>query len=111
MQQFDSFAQMQRDAAMRVMEMQKRAQAAMRNPAEPPAVPDMAGIPAINDSSDSDPLFEPAPANEVIQPADPEPGEPSDEEAEKALITAILLLLMREKADERLLFALLYILM
>ena len=29
MQQFESFAQMQRDAAMRVMEMQRRAQAAM----------------------------------------------------------------------------------
>ena len=105
MQQFDSFAQMQRDAAMRVMEMQKRAQAAMRNSAEPPGLPSQE-VPAAADFSDSGPLMDPDPVD-----FSPVPEEPSDDETEKALITAILLLLMREKADERLIFALLYILM
>lgn len=104
MNEFDSFAQMQRDAAMRVMEMQKRAQAAMRNAAEPP------GLPATTEAPD-DPLMEPAPTDGLPQTGSVEQAKDSDEEAERALITAILLLLMREKADERLLFALLYILM
>ena len=104
MNEFDSFAQMQRDAAMRVMEMQKRAQAAMRKAAEPP------GLPAMTDASD-DPLMEPDPTEVPAQTESSGQAKESDDEAEKALITAILLLLMREKADERLLFALLYILM
>ncbi len=107
MQQFDSFAQMQRDAAMRVMEMQRRAQAAMRNSAPPPDLPVAADI------SDNEPLMEPE--EEEIQPAaeatEPETADISQEESERALVTAILLLLMRENADERLIFALLYILL
>ena len=90
MQQFESFAQMQRDAAMRVMEMQRRAQAAMRE--------------------------QPQPEAECITASEEEHNEPpkaeiSQEETERALITAIILLLVKENADERLLFALLYILM
>ena len=105
MQQFDSFAQMQRDAAMRVMEMQKRAQAAMRNSAEPPDLPAQV-VPATADFSDNGPLTDPDPVDSA-----PVSEEHSDDEAEKALLTAILLLLIKEKADERLIFALLYILM
>lgn len=122
MQQFESFAQMQRDAAMRVMEMQRRAQAAMQQDAGLTGVSLPAGFP------DRSPLEEPErfPDSPDNAPAFPqkrgtgEPGgqeadhpgalAPSDDESERALITAILLLLMREKADERLIFALLYIL-
>jgi hypothetical protein len=104
MKEFDSFAQMQRDAAMRVMEMQKRAQAAIRHSEEPP------GIPATIDTTD-DPLMEPASSADIAPAESKEQNVCTDDEAEKALITAILLLLMREKADERLIFALLYILM
>jgi hypothetical protein len=107
MQQFESFAQMQRDAAMRVMEMQRRAQAAMKDP-----VP-VDGLPAVTDLTDGSPLCEPE--TEIYEAADEEQDkkkpEITQEETEKALITAILLLLMRENADERLLFALMYILM
>ena len=107
MQQFESFAQMQRDAAMRVMEMQRRAQAAMRNSPPPSGLPVMAECPG------DSPLCEPE--REEIRPAvenhKPEKTEISQEDTERALITAILLLLMRENADERLIFALLYILM
>ena len=107
MQQFESFAQMQRDAAMRVMEMQRRAQAAMQNTEPQPE------LPAVIDTADDSPLLEPE-----NHPTDPPPEqhgnkmtEISQEDTERALITAILLLLMRENADERLIFALLYILM
>ena len=107
MQQFESFAQMQRDAAMRVMEMQRRAQAAMKDP-EP-----VDGLPSVTDLTDGPPLCEPE--TEIYAAADEEQDkkkpEITQEETEKALITAILLLLMRENADERLLFALMYILM
>ncbi len=111
MQQFESFAQMQRDAAMRVMEMQRRAQAAMRNAAPPPA------LPALTQPDDASPLMEPetaqtGPHQPVCEAHEPmNPPQISQDETERALITAILLLLMREKADERLIFALLYILM
>lgn len=107
MQQFESFAQMQRDAAMRVMEMQRRAQAAMRDPQSP------AVLPAVIDSDDNLPLCEPE-TEQAVPPAEhsqSDKSEISQEETERALITAILLLLIRENADERLLFALLYILM
>lgn len=107
MQQFESFAQMQRDAAMRVMEMQRRAQAAMREKQPPDE------LPAVTDNGDDSPLRELetewiADAEEQKQP---NTSEISEEETERALITAILLLLIKENADERLLFALLYILM
>lgn len=107
MQQFESFAQMQRDAAMRVMEMQRRAQAAMREKQPPDE------LPAVTDNGDDSPLRELetewiADAEEQKQP---KTSENSEEETERALITAILLLLIKENADERLLFALLYILM
>lgn len=108
MQQFESFAQMQRDAAMRVMEMQRRAQAAMRDSSSPPPE-----LPAFMDSPSESPLSEPE--TEQIMPASEErefkKPEISQEDTERALVTAILLLLMRENADERLIFALLYILM
>ncbi len=107
MQQFESFAQMQRDAAMRVMEMQKRAQAAMRQYEQPPELPVAAG------DSFSQPLMEPVTENSE-PPAEnigEELSDASREDSELALITAILLLLIREKADQRLIFALLYILM
>ena len=106
MQQFESFAQMQRDAAMRVMEMQRRAQAAMRD------CPNQSGLPAVATMQEDSPLCEPESGQ--ILPAEtihtPEKAEISQEDTERALITAILLLLMRENADERLIFALLYIL-
>lgn len=104
MQQFDSFAQMQRDAEMRVMEMQKRARAAV-------------------DSYDPPPVIIEQPEEEILDATEKNksPGEHaglmlpglqlSEEDSEQALILMILLLLMREKADERLIFALLYILM
>ena len=108
MQQFESFAQMQRDAAMRVMDMQRRAQAAMREQ-PPPAV-----LPTVIDAAEDSPLCEPE--AECITASEEEHNEPpkaeiSQEETERALITAIILLLVKENADERLLFALLYILM
>ena len=101
MQQFESFAQMQRDAAMRVMEMQRRAQAAMRNAAPPPA------LPALTQPDDASPLMEPetaqtGPHQPVCEAHEPmNPPQISQDETERALITAILLLLMREKADEK----------
>ena len=107
MQQFESFAQMQRDAAMRVMEMQRRAQAAMR------PSPSMPGLPASAEPPEDSPLCEPETEDSGLSGEihKPEKPEISQEDTERALITAILLLLMRENADERLLFALLYILM
>ncbi|MBQ9901871.1 MAG: hypothetical protein IJM51_05730 [Clostridia bacterium] len=113
MQQFESFAQMQRDAAMRVMEMQRRAQAAMRDS------PPQTLLPAAAEPPADSPLFDPdrgeEPRREEMRNPDrqenPVKPELSQEDTERALITAILLLLMRENADERLLFALLYILM
>ena len=76
MQQFESFAQMQRDAAMRVMEMQRRAQAAMRNAAPPPA------LPALTQPDDASPLMEPEtaqtgphqPVCEAHEPMNPPQG-------------------------------------
>ena len=55
MQQFESFAQMQRDAAMRVMEMQRRAQAAMSSKDRPD------DLPAVTDAAADSPLCEPEP--------------------------------------------------
>lgn len=106
MQQFESFAQMQRDAAIRVMEMQRRAQAAMRHS-------ESSELPAAMDAAGDSPLCE-TETKPVIPQTDKQiikKPEISQEETERALITAILLLLMRESADERLIFALLYILM
>lgn len=107
MQQFESFAQMQRDAAMRVMEMQRRAQAAMSSKNRPD------DLPAVTDAAADSPLCEPEPEPSVFlkEPHEAPKPEISQEETERALITAILLLLLRENADERLIFALLYILM
>ena len=105
MQQFDSFAQMQRDAAMRVMEMQRRAQAAIRDRQCPETRP------AVVQQDDDSPLYEEEEQQTGIlpEPEKPESKELTPEETERALVTAILLLLIRENADERLLFALLYI--
>lgn len=119
MQQFESFAQMQRDAAMRVMEMQRRAQAAMKSSPTPPGLP----VPAETGAEPLTelPFAERQPEETASSAASPEASpsgeinanpaeEKSAKESERALITAILLLLIREKADERLIFALLYIL-
>ena len=102
MQQFESFAQMQRDAAMRVMEMQRRAQTAVRNTE-----------PMNGQIAEDCPLCEPETKQNISPKEQHENIKPeiSQEETERALITAILLLLMRENADERLIFALLYILL
>lgn len=112
MQQFDSFAQMQRDAAMRVMEMQRRAQAAVKGSV--PTPPET--LPIVPEEGEA--LREPEPepeegqlaANDGQSDSSGQSADP-DEESERALVAAILLLLMKEKADERLLFALMYILL
>jgi hypothetical protein len=86
--------------------MQRRAQEAMRH-SPPPELPAVAELP------EDSPLSEPE-TEESLPPGEihpPEKPEISQEDTERALITAILLLLMRENADERLIFALLYILM
>lgn len=103
MQQFDSFAQMQRDAERRVMEMQKRAMAAVE-------VPD-AALP--RESSEPPADLSPAEGKEETQQSNSVLSLPelSPEESERALIIMILMLLLREQADERLILALLYILM
>lgn len=119
MQQFDSFAQMQRDAERRVMEMQKRAMAAVEGSDPPPILlaaptadrdegaPFDSAPPDSAESSDegADPSSAPlSPLNELF------PGlNLSDEDAERALILAILLL-VREQADRNLVLLLLYLL-
>ena len=106
MQQFDSFAQMQRDAALRVMAMQKRARIAVENSDPPPVFIEAPEKEEPDNISGGTELTQPPPKNTIL------PGlELSEEDSERALVIMILLLLMREQADERLLFALLYILM
>ena len=104
MQQFDSFAQMQRDAALRVMEMQKRARIAVEQSDPPPVFIEAPETEEPDNTASGTQM--PPPKNTIL------PGlELSEEDSERALVIMILLLLMREQADERLLFALLYILM
>lgn len=119
MQQFDSFAQMQRDAERRVMEMQKRAMAAVESSDPPPIIipepthgseRDAADgapteMPAFSDETAVQPAASPSPLNELF------PGlNLSDEDAERALIIAVLLLI-REQADRNLILLLLYLMM
>lgn len=105
MQHFDSFAQMQRDAERRVMEMQKRAMAAVENienrPFREPPPPNNEGQ---NDCRPTTPSE--APAQNILSSLGL-----SGEDSERALLIVIIILLMREDADHRLILALLYILM
>ncbi len=111
MQQFDSFAQMQRDAERRVMEMQRRAMAAVEkdSPKPKPQSP-------VSECVEKRP---PAPP-ERIEKCPDRPNERqnilpglslSGEDSERALLIVMILLLLREDADERLILALLYILL
>ena len=113
MQQFDSFAQMQRDAERRVMEMQKRAMAAVEDSDPPPillnAPTDRQEEEPSDLIEDSDELSDPpagslSPLNELFPNLNL-----SDEDAERALILAILLL-VKEQADRNLILLLLYLL-
>lgn len=107
MQQFDSFAQMQRDAERRVMEMQKRAMAAVENVEAPPhreAVP----LPEKKEENND---CRPAPTSEQTTKSLLSLLNLSGEDSERALLIVIIILLMREDADQRLIMALLYILM
>lgn len=100
MQQFESFAQMQRDAERRVMEMQRRATAVVGTPPESPET----AAPADGFSPAAPPPDSPAPSDNPL----PALGL-DDEDAERLLLIAVLLL-VREHADRRLLFLLLYLL-
>lgn len=106
MQHFDDFAQMQRDAERRVMEMQRRAMAAV----DSVEYPTQTNTPTQNDNS---PI-------EIVEKHSDTPSEAlnplkklglSDEDSESMMLIIIILLLLREEADERLIFALLYILL
>lgn len=98
MQQFESFAQMQRDAERRVMEMQRRAMAAVADDAPPYFTP--------QEEETAD-----APEENLPEPVSPQPTALplSDEDAERLLLLGILLL-VKDHADPRLLFLLLYLL-
>lgn len=103
MQHFDDFAQMQRDAERRVMEMQKRAMAAIENTDVLPQRPNKPTT--LPNKNPPEPRYE-TPNKHII------PGlNLSGEDSEKALLIMILFLLLREEADERLILTLLYILM
>lgn len=97
MQQFESFAQMQRDAERRVMEMQRRAMAAVADDAPP------LFIPQEEETADTEEML-PSP-----EPTQPTSLPLSDEDAERLLLLGILLL-VKDHADPRLLFLLLYLL-
>lgn len=111
MQHFDSFAQMQRDAERRVMEMQRRAMAAVEKDEPKP--------PRETAASELSITRPPAPPKKEEKfPDKPTsrshilPGfDLSGEDSERALLIVIILLLLREDADERLILALLYILL
>ena len=119
MQQFESFAQMQRDAERRVMEMQKRAMAAVETSDPPPVIfsnPPVSGcMDEAKDSPSPEPLPEVSEPSEPSEPSDgsspvsPPPTEPDAEDAERALLLATLFL-VKDHADPRLLFLLLYLL-
>ena len=121
MQQFESFAQMQRDAERRVMEMQKRAMAAVETSDPPPVIfpnPPVSGcMDEAGDSSSPEPselselseLSEPSEPSDGSSPVSPPPTEPDAEDAERALLLATLFL-VKDHADPRLLFLLLYLL-
>ena len=106
MQQFDSFAQMQRDAERRVMEMQRRAMAAVeKDEPKPPC-----------ECIEKRPPAQPDPSKDCHDKPNSHPHIPpgfdlSGEDSERALLIVIILLLLRENADERLILALLYILL
>ena len=107
MQHFDSFAEMQRDAERRVMEMQKRAMAAVENIEPPPHGEPLP--PSVKKDEPQDcrrtPPNEHPPQNLFSSLG------LSGEDSERALLIVIIILLMREDADHRLILALLYILM
>jgi hypothetical protein len=122
MQQFESFAQMQRDAERRVMEMQKRAMAAVETSDPPPII--FPNAPASAPDDDDGDLSFPEPSAPDDNDGDlsfPEPSAPSEppdstppaetdrEDAERALLLATLFL-VKDHADPRLLFLLLYLL-
>lgn len=102
MQRFDDFAQMQRDAERRVMEMQKRAMAAVENTEVPPQT--------ANKQSSLPDKNPPEPGRETLNKHIIPGLNLSGEDSEKALLIMILFLLLREEADERLILTLLYIL-
>lgn len=102
MQHFDDFAQMQRDAERRVMEMQKRAMAAVENT---DIYPQNSNKPSAQPNKKPPETRREPPNKHII------PGlNLSEGDSEKALLIMILLLLLREEADERLILTLLYIL-
>ncbi len=133
MQHFDSFAQMQLDAERRVMEMQKRAMAAVEGSDPPSAI-----IPEPPREGRGSDVFEQHDANqghndretnqkntvsdhtEGISNESQKSETPlggllsglnlSEDDSERALIIAILLLI-REKADRNLIFLLLYLML
>jgi hypothetical protein len=107
MQQFDNFAQMQRDAERRVMEMQKRAMAAVENTDMPPISPQTQD--KAHDMPEFSQLKPHEKQHELPKHTFPELNL-SDEDSERALLIMILFLLLREEADERLILTLLYIL-
>ena len=111
MQQFESFAQMQRDAERRVMEMQKRAMAAVETSDPPPVIFPNSPVSGCMDEAKDSPSPEPLP--EVSAPSEPPdstpPAETDREDAERALLLATLFL-VKDHADPRLLFLLLYLL-
>lgn len=113
MQQFESFAQMQRDAERRVMEMQKRAMAAVESSDPPPVIipNDFVSFSPLPDDAPSGVSQEPEEPKETQTPAAPLlPGLPlTEEDSERALLLATLLLI-KDHADPRLLFLLLYLL-
>lgn len=107
MQHFEDFAQMQRDAERRVMEMQKRAMAAVENTdISLQEKREKNEKPVASHENPHESHRAPLNKQHII------PGlNISDEDSEKALLIIILLLLLREDADERLILTLLYILM
>ena len=106
MQQFDSFAQMQRDAERRVMEMQRRAMAAVEKDEPKPPCECIEKRPPVKPDKSKECFDKPNPRSHIL------PGfDLSGEDSERALLIVIILLLLREDADERLILALLYILL
>lgn len=121
MQQFNSFAQMQRDAERRVMEMQKRAMAAVESSDPPPVIiPEPAhreqelGKGGSQSQSET-PHESPETPDETQKNESPFnqllPGlNLSEEDSERALLIAILLLI-KGQADHNLIFLLLYLML
>ncbi len=104
MQQFESFAQMQHDAERRVMEMQKRAMAAVESADPPPII--------IPHDEEETPTVPPAAPTELPKTGATIPFLPglnlTDDDTERALLMA-LLLLIKDHADPQLIFLLLYL--